>query len=98
MAAKEVPVMFCPICKKMVTEPTSGCRTCGLQFGDDIQQRLRLYFILEKELENLTSSSRQLDLQIHSLRGKITEYQRDPVANRKIGPGAQKGDEANPTS
>lgn len=77
MAAKEVPVMFCPICKKMVTEPTSGCRTCGLQFGDDIQQRLRLYFILEKELENLTSSSRQLDLQIHSLRGKITEYQKE---------------------
>jgi len=69
--------MFCPICKKTVAEAMSACSGCGLPFGNDIQQRLRLYFILEKELENLTSSSRHLDLQIHSLRGKITEYQKE---------------------
>ncbi len=61
----------------MVTEATFGCRTCGLSFSNEIQQRLRLYFILQNELENLTSSSKQLDFQIQSLRGKITEYQKE---------------------
>ena len=69
--------MFCPICKKMVAEATSACSTCGLTFGNEVQQKLHLYFILKKELENLTSSSKHLDLQIQSLRGKITEYQKE---------------------
>ena len=69
--------MCCPICKKTIAEAMSTCSACGMPFGDDVRQKLRLYFILKNELENLTSSSRQLGLQIHSLRGKITEYQKE---------------------
>ncbi len=88
--------MFCPICKNMITEPTFGCRTCGLSFGNEIQQKLRLYFILKKELENLSSSGKQLALQILSLTGRITEYQKEIQSEiEKLAPESR--EEARPT-
>ncbi len=88
---KEAPIMFCPVCKRTVTEATSGCRTCGLLFSNEVQQKLRLYFILKKELEDLASGSKQLDLQIHSLRGKITDYQKEIQSEiEKLAPESKK--------
>jgi len=71
------PPMFCPICKKALTESTSNCRVCGFKFGTTVQQKLDLYFILKNELDNLTSSGKQLNLQIQSLSAKITGYQKE---------------------
>lgn len=69
--------MFCPKCKQAITEATSNCRVCGFKFGTGIQKKLDLYFILKNELENLTSSGKQLQLQIQSLSAKIAAYQKE---------------------
>jgi uncharacterized membrane protein len=69
--------MFCPVCKKALTEATSTCGMCGLELGYEVREKLRLYFILKNELDNLISSSKQLNLQIQSLNGTIIEYQKE---------------------
>ena len=69
--------MFCPKCKLAITEATLNCRLCGFKFGTGIQKKLDLYFILKNELENLTSSGKQLQLQIQSLSAKIVAYQKE---------------------
>jgi len=69
--------MFCPRCKQAITEATLNCRLCGFKFGSGIQKKLDLYFILKNELENITSSGKQLQLQIQSLSAKIVAYQKE---------------------
>jgi uncharacterized membrane protein len=68
--------MFCPVCKKAVTEAVSRC-TCGFEFVDELRQKLSFYFVLKNEFENLVSSGKQLNLQIQSLNGKLINYQKE---------------------
>jgi uncharacterized membrane protein len=69
--------MFCPACKKAITEAVSRCSTCGFEFVNELQQKLRFYFILKNEFDNLVSSGKQLNLQIQSLNGKLISYQKE---------------------
>ncbi len=69
--------MFCPVCKKAFTEAVSTCSTCGFEFVDELQQKLRFYFILKNEFDYLISSGKQLDRQIESLSGRLIEYQKE---------------------
>jgi uncharacterized membrane protein len=69
--------MFCPVCKKAITEAVSRCSTCGFEFVNELQQKLRFYFILKNEFDNLVSSGKQLNLQIQSLNGKLISYQKE---------------------
>ena len=73
--------MFCPVCKKAFTEAVSRCGTCGFEFVDELQHKLRFYFILKNELDYLISSGKQLDLRIQSLSGKLIEYQNEIQAD-----------------
>ncbi|NWF91715.1 MAG: DUF2339 domain-containing protein [Syntrophaceae bacterium] len=66
--------MFCPTCKQELTEAVSKCRTCGFEFANELQPRLRFYFILKDELNNLVSSGKQLNLRIQSLSATLAEY------------------------
>ncbi len=69
--------MFCPVCQKAITEAVSRCSTCGFEFVNELQQKLRFYFILKNEFDDLVSSGKQLNLQIQSLNGKLINYQKE---------------------
>jgi hypothetical protein len=82
--------MFCPVCKKAITEAVSRC-TCGFEFVDELRQKLSFYFVLKNEFENLVSSGKQLNLQIQSLNGKLINYQKEIQAEIDAWPRARKG-------
>ena len=69
--------MFCPACKKALTEAVPNCSTCGFEFGIELQHRLRFYFTLKNELNNLIASGKHLNLQIQSFSGKLIDYQKE---------------------
>lgn len=73
--------MFCPACKKALTEAVSRCSTCGFEFAEQLHEKLRFYFILKNEFDNLGSIGKQLDRQIQSLSGRLIEYQKEIQAD-----------------
>jgi uncharacterized membrane protein len=70
--------MFCPGCKKALTEAVSRCGTCGFEFANELQEKLHFYFILKNESNNLISIGKQLDREVQSLSGRLIEY-RDEI-------------------
>jgi len=69
--------MFCPACRKELTEAVSRCSTCGFEFIEELQQKLRFYFTLKNEFDNLASIGKQFHREIQSFSGRLIEYRNE---------------------
>ena len=74
--------MNCPNCGSAISTPVRGCKTCRLDFGEELYDKFAFYHTWKDELEKLTELQNSLFAAIANVSAKMRRY--EDVLNRDL--------------
>ncbi|MEZ7891138.1 MAG: DUF2339 domain-containing protein [Candidatus Wallbacteria bacterium] len=67
--------MKCPRCSNKISYITTNCPECGFEFSSEISQKIRFYFNLKNELNNLKAVKENFDSRFLKISSQFEEYE-----------------------
>lgn len=59
--------MNCPRCKGVIIQPGRYCGVCGHEFGDDMSEKIEVYFGLKQEVRDLIGAQQSISMRLMAL-------------------------------